>query len=164
MLREALSTGLTSLLEGEVRACMVTEFVLDTGVYATASCVSSSRIYPAAVWNSIPRPGAQNLRLVSSLSRPADWVQLIDFIELGSSYGSHSDANREWTPESVELYTQATLQSAFIFAKAKLNPEVAAASFCPPRRYLELLFNKRSGTALQCMDRVQRHMSARRTR
>src|SRR5271167_4288791 len=40
MLPEALSTGLTSLLEGEVRASMVTEFVLDAGVCATASCIS----------------------------------------------------------------------------------------------------------------------------
>ena len=51
MLPEALSTGLTSLLEGEARACMVTEFVLDAGVCATASCISSSRIYPAVVRN-----------------------------------------------------------------------------------------------------------------
>ena len=51
MLPEALSTGLTSLLEGEVRACMVTEFVLDDGECATATCVSSSRIYPAVVRN-----------------------------------------------------------------------------------------------------------------
>jgi VacB/RNase II family 3'-5' exoribonuclease len=51
MLPEALSTGLTSLLEGEVRACMVTEFVLDAGECATASCISSSRIYPAVVRN-----------------------------------------------------------------------------------------------------------------
>src|SRR6201996_211433 len=51
MLPEALSTGLTSLLEGEVRACVVTEFVLDAGDCATASCISSSSIYPAVVQN-----------------------------------------------------------------------------------------------------------------
>jgi VacB/RNase II family 3'-5' exoribonuclease len=51
MLPEVLSTGLTSLLEGEVRACMVTEFALDAGECATASCVSSSRIYPSVVRN-----------------------------------------------------------------------------------------------------------------
>ena len=51
MLPEALSTGLTSLLEQEDRACMVTEFVLDANVCATESCVSSSRIYPALVRN-----------------------------------------------------------------------------------------------------------------
>jgi VacB/RNase II family 3'-5' exoribonuclease len=51
MLPEALSTGLTSLLEQQDRACMVTEFVLDANVCATESCVSSSRIYPALVRN-----------------------------------------------------------------------------------------------------------------
>ena len=51
MLPEALSTGLTSLLEQQDRACMVTEFVLDANVCATESCVSSSRIYPAVVRN-----------------------------------------------------------------------------------------------------------------
>ena len=51
MLPEALSTGLTSLLEQQDRACMVTEFILDANVCATESCVSSSRIYPALVRN-----------------------------------------------------------------------------------------------------------------
>jgi VacB/RNase II family 3'-5' exoribonuclease len=51
MLPEALSTGLTSLLEQQDRACMVTEFVLDANVCATESCVASSRIYPALVRN-----------------------------------------------------------------------------------------------------------------
>ena len=51
MLPEELSTGLTSLLEGEDRACMVTEFVLDGGACETESCVASSRIYPALVCN-----------------------------------------------------------------------------------------------------------------
>ena len=51
MLPEELSTGLTSLLEGEDRACMVTEFVLDANVCATESCVAESRIYPALVRN-----------------------------------------------------------------------------------------------------------------
>ena len=51
MLPEALSTGLTSLLEQQDRACMVTEFVLDANLCATESCISSSRIYPALVRN-----------------------------------------------------------------------------------------------------------------
>jgi VacB/RNase II family 3'-5' exoribonuclease len=51
MLPEALSTGLTSLLEGEDRVCMVTEFVLDANVCKTESCVAESRIYPALVRN-----------------------------------------------------------------------------------------------------------------
>ncbi|GGG96888.1 RNB domain-containing ribonuclease [Silvibacterium dinghuense] len=51
MLPEELSTGLTSLLEGEDRLCMVTEFVLDANVCQTESCVAESRIYPALVNN-----------------------------------------------------------------------------------------------------------------
>jgi len=55
----------------------------------------------------------------------------------------------DWTAESLALYAQATIQGAFILAKAKHNREVAAASIDHLRRYLELLFNKRSDTALQ---------------
>jgi exoribonuclease-2 len=51
MLPEALSTGLTSLLEEQARACMVTEFVLDGNDCASEGCVVSSRIYPALVRN-----------------------------------------------------------------------------------------------------------------
>jgi VacB/RNase II family 3'-5' exoribonuclease len=46
MLPEELSTGLTSLLEGQDRACLVTEFVLDS-----RNGVTSSQIYPALVRN-----------------------------------------------------------------------------------------------------------------
>ena len=46
MLPEELSAGLTSLLEGQGRACIVTEFVLDSQGRA-----QSSRIYPALVRN-----------------------------------------------------------------------------------------------------------------
>jgi len=55
----------------------------------------------------------------------------------------------DWTAESLAFYTQATLQGAFILAKAKHNHEVAVASIDHLRRYLELLFNKQSGPALQ---------------
>ncbi|MFZ0662316.1 MAG: RNB domain-containing ribonuclease [Acidobacteriaceae bacterium] len=51
MLPDELSTGLTSLLEGQDRVSMVTEFTLDKDVCATESCVASSRIYPALVNN-----------------------------------------------------------------------------------------------------------------
>jgi TetR/AcrR family transcriptional regulator, transcriptional repressor for nem operon len=59
------------------------------------------------------------------------------------------DLLADWTAESLALYTQATLQGAFILAKAKLNCEVAVECIDHLRRYLELLFNKRSGAALQ---------------
>jgi VacB/RNase II family 3'-5' exoribonuclease len=51
MLPEQLSTGLTSLLENQDRACVVTEFVIDGAQCATATCIASSRIYPATVRN-----------------------------------------------------------------------------------------------------------------
>jgi TetR/AcrR family transcriptional repressor of nem operon len=55
----------------------------------------------------------------------------------------------DWTAESLALYTQVTLQGAFILAKAQHNREVAAASVDHLRRYLELLFSKRPRTARQ---------------
>ena len=54
----------------------------------------------------------------------------------------------DWTAESLALYTQATLQGAFILAKAKHTREVAAACIDHLRCYLELLFNTRPGAAL----------------
>ncbi len=51
MLPEELSTGLTSLLEGQDRLCVVTEFVLDHDQCETDTCVASSRIYRALVNN-----------------------------------------------------------------------------------------------------------------
>jgi TetR/AcrR family transcriptional repressor of nem operon len=46
----------------------------------------------------------------------------------------------DWTAESLALHTQAVLQGAFILAKAKGGPEVAAQSVDHLRRYVELLF------------------------
>ena len=73
------------------------------------------------------------------------------------------DMHPDWTAESLALYTQATLQGAFILAKAKHNREVAAATIDHLRRYLELLFNQRSGAALQKKPRPQHHMPSRST-
>ncbi len=50
--------------------------------------------------------------------------------------------NAEWTAESLALSMQATLQGAFILAKAKNSREVAAACIDHLRRYIELLFNQ----------------------
>ena len=52
--------------------------------------------------------------------------------------GMHPD----WTAESLALYTQATIQGAFILAKARHSPEFAAAAIAHLRRYIELLFNQ----------------------
>ncbi len=49
----------------------------------------------------------------------------------------------DWTAESLALYTQATIQGAFILAKAKLSRDVAAQCIDHLRRYLELLFSER---------------------
>jgi TetR/AcrR family transcriptional repressor of nem operon len=46
-----------------------------------------------------------------------------------------------WTAESVGYFMQAVLQGAFIFAKAKQNPDVAAGCLAHLRRYLETLFD-----------------------
>ena len=48
----------------------------------------------------------------------------------------------DWTAESLALYIQATIQGAFILAKAKLSREVAAECINHLRRYLELLFSQ----------------------
>jgi TetR/AcrR family transcriptional regulator, transcriptional repressor for nem operon len=45
-----------------------------------------------------------------------------------------------WTARSLALHTQAVLQGAFILAKAKDSPDIAAASVDHLRRYVELLF------------------------
>ena len=45
-----------------------------------------------------------------------------------------------WSAESLALHTQAVLQGAFILAKARGGPEIAAASIDHLRRYIELLF------------------------
>ena len=46
----------------------------------------------------------------------------------------------QWSAKSLALYTQAVIQGAFVLAKAKHSPEVAAASLDHLRRYLEMLF------------------------
>jgi TetR/AcrR family transcriptional repressor of nem operon len=46
----------------------------------------------------------------------------------------------DFTAESLALYTQAVIQGAFILAKAKSGPDVAAECLRHLRRYLELLF------------------------
>ncbi|MGA3048737.1 MAG: TetR/AcrR family transcriptional regulator [Terracidiphilus sp.] len=47
-----------------------------------------------------------------------------------------------WTAESLALYTQATIQGAFILAKAKHNSRIAAECIDHLRRYIELLFKQ----------------------
>jgi TetR/AcrR family transcriptional repressor of nem operon len=49
-----------------------------------------------------------------------------------------------WTPESMGYFIQATLQGAFIFAKARQGPQVARDCLAHLRRSLELLFHASS--------------------
>jgi TetR/AcrR family transcriptional regulator, transcriptional repressor for nem operon len=74
------------------------------------------------------------------------------------------DMHPDWTAESLALYTQATIQGAFILAKAKHTREVAAATIDHLRRYLELLFNQSSGAGPQRTERVKRDTPSRRTK
>jgi TetR/AcrR family transcriptional repressor of nem operon len=48
----------------------------------------------------------------------------------------------DWTAESLALHTQAVLQGAFILAKAKGGPDVAAESVDHLKRYIMMLFTK----------------------
>lgn len=50
----------------------------------------------------------------------------------------------EWSAESLALYMQGVIQGAFVLAKAKNGPEVAADCLDHLYRYLEMLFAKRN--------------------
>lgn len=47
-----------------------------------------------------------------------------------------------WTPESLAFFMQAVIQGAFVLAKAKQGPAVAAESLQHLRRYLETQFHR----------------------
>jgi TetR/AcrR family transcriptional regulator, transcriptional repressor for nem operon len=53
-----------------------------------------------------------------------------------------------WSAESLSLHIQSVLQGAFILAKAKEGPAVAAQCLDHLRRYLELLFVRPSSQAI----------------
>ena len=50
-----------------------------------------------------------------------------------------------WSASSLALYIQSVLQGAFILAKAKHGPQVAADCIDHLRRYLEFLFINNKG-------------------
>ena len=62
-----------------------------------------------------------------------------DIAELMQTQGTMA----AWTASSLALHTQAVIQGAFILAKAKHGPKVAADSLLHLRQYLELLFSKK---------------------
>jgi TetR/AcrR family transcriptional repressor of nem operon len=47
-----------------------------------------------------------------------------------------------WKPESLAMFIQAVIQGAFILAKAKDGPKIAAECLTHLRRYLQTQFNK----------------------
>ncbi len=49
-----------------------------------------------------------------------------------------------WSPEGVAYFIQATLQGAFIYAKVKQSPEIAAGCLAHVRSYLEMLLGPHS--------------------
>jgi TetR/AcrR family transcriptional repressor of nem operon len=59
-----------------------------------------------------------------------------DITEAMKLYGVRA----KWSAQSLALHMQAVLQGAFILAKARGGPDVAAASVDHLRRYIELLF------------------------
>jgi TetR/AcrR family transcriptional regulator, transcriptional repressor for nem operon len=61
-----------------------------------------------------------------------------DIAEAIQKYGVEGD----WTAQSLALYTQATLQGAFILAKAKGGSEIAVDCIDHLHRYIEMLFSQ----------------------
>ncbi len=53
----------------------------------------------------------------------------------------------DWSPESLGAFTQAVMQGAFILAKAKNNPKIAADCLEHLRRYTEALFTNQDGAS-----------------
>jgi TetR/AcrR family transcriptional repressor of nem operon len=61
-----------------------------------------------------------------------------DIAEAKKKYAPHA----RWTPESLGFFTQAVLQGAFILAKAKQGPDIAAECIAHLRRHIETQFGK----------------------
>jgi TetR/AcrR family transcriptional repressor of nem operon len=68
----------------------------------------------------------------------------------------------EWTAESLALYTQATLQGAFILAKARSGAAIATQCVDHLRRYIELLFQPSPRSALPRPSRISATAAKRR--
>ena len=66
-----------------------------------------------------------------------------DIAEAMREYG----VTGNWTARSLALYAQAVLQGSFILAKAKGGPTVAGECLDHLRRYIEMLFQQKGGTA-----------------
>ena len=73
----------------------------------------------------------------ASISGHADKIEA-DIAEAMALHGIEAD----WTAQSLALHTQAVLQGAFILAKAKGGPDIAADSIDHLKRYVGLLFGR----------------------
>jgi len=73
----------------------------------------------------------------ASISEHAATVEA-DIAAAMEAHGVESD----WTAGSLALHTQAVLQGAFILAKAKGGPDIAAASIDHLKRYIAMLFRR----------------------
>ena len=62
--------------------------------------------------------------------------------DIAAAMAEHGIA-ADWTAASLALHTQAVLQGAFILAKAKGGPAIAADSIDHLQRYIRLLFGRR---------------------
>ena len=62
--------------------------------------------------------------------------------DIAAAMAEHGIA-ADWTAASLALHTQAVLQGAFILAKAKGGPAIAADSIDHQQRYIRLLFGRR---------------------
>ena len=62
---------------------------------------------------------------------------IADIAAAKKRYAPHA----RWGIEGLAMYTQATIQGAFILAKARQGPEIADECLAHLRRYLVLLFN-----------------------
>ena len=67
-----------------------------------------------------------------------------DIAKAMTAYGIEAD----WTAKSLAFHTQAVLQGAFILAKAKSGPAIAAESIDHLRRYVVLLFTGQNAAQL----------------
>ena len=87
--------------------------------------------------------GAGSLRDHPPSAKPATEVSASTPQRSAGHRRSHAPAaSRGVDRGSLALYTQAAIQGAFILAKAKEDPDVAAACLDHLHRYIEMLFNR----------------------
>ena len=105
------------------------------GEVAQFSCLAGTMVQEVYATHAEIREACE-----ASISGLAATVEA-DIAEAMKLYGVRA----RWSAQSLALYTQAVLQGAFILAKAKSGPDVAAASIDHLRRYIELLFKAGTG-------------------